>query len=244
MKGQQTLIVETTPPDFDGIEIREQDAAAFLASLPDGCATLVHADPPWRYFRGAGGANPDQCGIYSGLEFDQIAEHLAASHRIGASGARLLMWATWPKLMESLTSGGGDCFTERAIGWTPVSGGSWHKMSGQALNPGVGYHWMGSSEMALVYRKPGACYRDTKTPLRNAHNSQITDHSEKPIGWLVEMVRRWTRPGDLVVDVYAGLAPLARACRVTGRRYLGCEIDARRASAARARLAQFRPEQA
>jgi len=39
------------------------------------------------------------------------------------------------------------------------------------------------------------------------------------------MLRQWTQPGDLVLDLYAGMAPLARACRDEGRAYLGAEID-------------------
>jgi hypothetical protein len=43
-----------------------------------------------------------------------------------------------------------------------------------------------------------------------------------------------------VVDLYAGLAPSARACLIEGRRYLGAEIDPARHAEALARLAQVR----
>lgn len=235
---QTTFLRDTEPPRVADVEIRQQGASEFLDSLPDGCASLIHADPPWSYARGAGGANPDQNGIYSTISMEEIAGHLRGAHRIGADGSRLLMWATWPKLMEGLSRSGTDCFSEEAIAWTPVSGGSWHKHNGRKLNFGVGFHWAGASEFALLYRKPGRTHRDTSIPLINAHESQITDHSEKPIRWLIQMVERWTAPGDLVVDLYAGLSPLARACAATKRRYLGCEVDPERATAARVRLAR------
>jgi len=40
-------------------------------------------------------------------------------------------------------------------------------------------------------------------------------------GW----IERWTDPGDLVVDLFAGMAPVALACVATGRRYIGAEAD-------------------
>ena len=43
-------------------------------------------------------------------------------------------------------------------------------------------------------------------------------------GWL----RRWTDPGDLVLDLYAGLGSVAVACALEGRRYIGAEIDPER----------------
>ena len=52
-----------------------------------------------------------------------------------------------------------------------------------------------------------------------------------------EWLRAWTDPGDLVVDVFAGLAPLARACLAEGRRYVGAEIDPVRHASALGRLA-------
>jgi hypothetical protein len=39
-----------------------------------------------------------------------------------------------------------------------------------------------------------------------------------------------------VLDLYAGMAPLARACLGTGRRYLGAEIDLERHKQALGRL--------
>jgi len=98
----------------------------------------------------------------------------------------------------------------------------------------VGYHWRGHSEPVALFTC-GACGRPA-TMLANAHVSRPTDHSEKPEAWLREWVEAWTSPGDLVLDLYAGLAPMARACKATGRRYTGAEIDHERHQTAMARL--------
>ena len=144
-------------------------------------------------------------------------------------------------MLESLKRNKPSAFDEVGIGWKPITGGSWHKLNSRGEpNHGVGYHWIGASELLLMYRKNGkaTCHRSQR--LYNAHASQIGKHSEKPVAWMVAMLERWTNPGDLVLDLYAGMAPMARACLLTGRRYLGCEIDPERAAEARARLERCR----
>ena len=53
--------------------------------------------------------------------------------------------------------------------------------------------------------------------------------------WLIE---RFTKPGDLVLDPYMGSGPIAKACHMTGRRYIGCEVERQYVDVAVKRLAQ------
>ena len=73
--------------------------------------------------------------------------------------------------------------------------------------------------------------------MQNAHESERQKHSEKPAAWMAQWIERWTEPGDLVLDLFAGMAPVARACARTGRRYVGAEIDPERYRQAVDRLA-------
>ena len=186
-------------------------------------ARLIHADPPWQYNPGSAGkgsAQPELNGIYGCITDADIVAHLDAAYDCAAPGARMLCWYTWPKAAEWRAAGmagarwGGE-----------VTGGAWVKIGG---HPGVGYHWRGQSEpVALFVRRDGAAGRPGEL-LLNGHVSQPGAHSEKPLSWLRAMLRAWTEPGDLVVDLYAGLAPMARACALEGRRYVGAEIDPER----------------
>ena len=60
------------------------------------------------------------------------------------------------------------------------------------------------------------------------------------VGWQAEMIRRWCPPGDLVLDLYAGMGSVARATLRAGegRRYVGAEIDEGRHRAALGLIAQ------
>ncbi len=218
MTDQMDLWGARPHPAKPGIDLRCCDVAEILAESRG--ARLVMADPPWVYNNtGTEGA---ACQEYDLIDEAAISVHLRAAYDCAADDAYLLCWCTWPKLAEWLTAG-------RDIGWGYKSGGCWHKTSGL----GVGFHWRGDTEPLLLYTKgsprPVGC-------VRNGYGSPRQAHSEKPAEWLSALVEAFTEPGDLVLDVYSGLAPMARACLATGRRYLGAEIDPERHQMAMARL--------
>lgn len=203
-----------------GVDLRCCDLFDVLAEVRG--AQLVHADPPWSYSEGAAGkgqANPeDAASSYSTMTEAEITRALDLAYDCAAPGARLACWATWPKLVEHLASGGAG---KR---WQYVTGGAWTK----SPHVGVGYHWRGVTEPVLVYRKPGTPWTDAAAMLGNGYVSRPEEHSRKPVDWLRAMLRKWTEPGALVLDAWAGLAPLAGACVMEGRRYVGAEIDPQR----------------
>jgi site-specific DNA-methyltransferase (adenine-specific) len=54
----------------------------------------------------------------------------------------------------------------------------------------------------------------------------------------LELVWRFSRPGGLVLDPFAGSGTTGVACLRLGRRFIGCEINPETAAVARARLAE------
>jgi len=75
---------------------------------------------------------------------------------------------------------------------------------------------------------------------RNAHGRAIHP-TEKPTGLLEILIRTSCPPGGLVGDWFAGSGAAGEACRLSGRRYLGCEIDAEMAERARVRISGVLP---
>lgn len=53
---------------------------------------------------------------------------------------------------------------------------------------------------------------------------------------MAEIVDRFTRPGELVVDPFLGAGTTAVACHQLGRRFVGCDTDAAAVATARRRL--------
>jgi hypothetical protein len=183
-------------------------------------AALIVADPPWQYRPGAAGkgaAQPELNGIYNCLSDEQIVKHLDLAYDCAAASARFAVWYTFPKGAEWRAAG---CAGPR---WgAEVSGGAWLKV-GQV---GVGYHWRGQVEPVALFTR-GAT-GPTHELLLNGYASRPSAHSEKPAEWMRSWIRAWTKPGDLVLDLYAGRAPLAHACAAEGRDYIGAEADPER----------------
>ena len=224
------LFPNLAPPAApEGIDLRCCDVREMLATVRG--ARLIVADPPWQYSVGAEGkgmAQPELNGIYECMTDADIAGVLDASFDSAGDACRLAVWTTHPKLMEWIGAG------HAGPRWRYVSGGSWAKLQ----QVGVGFHWRGRTEPVHLFAK-GATGR-CRSMLENGWECPPTDHSEKPVDWMRAWIRAWTDPGDLVVDIFAGLAPLARACLAEGRRYVGSEIDPERHGKALARLAAYR----
>ena len=75
---------------------------------------------------------------------------------------------------------------------------------------------------------------------RNAHSRAIHP-TEKPSGLIEILIRTSCPPGGLVGDWFAGSGAAGEACRFSGRRYLGCEIDPAMARKAADRITALLP---
>lgn len=75
---------------------------------------------------------------------------------------------------------------------------------------------------------------------RNCHGRAIHP-TEKPSGLIEILIRTSCPPGGLVGDWFAGSGAAGEACRLAGRRYLGCEIDPAMAERAEARIGAVLP---
>lgn len=60
--------------------------------------------------------------------------------------------------------------------------------------------------------------------------------TEKPVGCLRTIIDAFTKPGDTVLDPFAGSGSTCVAARDLGRRYIGIELDANYYAAAKSRL--------
>ena len=235
---QLGLLAARTPAAPEGIDLRCCSADLLLDELAgtEG-ADLWSIDGPWNAYtgegscghRGSGKAQPE--AHYPTLSYSHIGAHARQAARLTKPGARLVWWYTWPlaaEIAEHVT----------LVPWRYKTAGAWHKVD----HHGPGFHWAGCSEPVAIYSVQGPQWRDTSIPLRNAYASKPGMHSEKPVEWLEQMVRRWVPPGGLVCELYAGLGTMARAVKRAGegRRYIGCEIDPERHAAGVALLAQER----
>ncbi len=64
--------------------------------------------------------------------------------------------------------------------------------------------------------------------------------TQKPVGVLQPLVEAFTKPGDVVLDPFAGSGSTCFAAAAAGRRYVGIELDAKYYGAAKQRLMRQR----
>jgi len=73
---------------------------------------------------------------------------------------------------------------------------------------------------------------------RATERGSILHPTQKPVALMVWILSRWSKPGDLILDPYAGSGPIAKACQLLGRRYIGIETVEAYVKATIDRLAQ------
>ena len=61
---------------------------------------------------------------------------------------------------------------------------------------------------------------------------------QQPLPIVENLVRDFSKPGDLVVDPCGGAFTTAVACRTLGRRFVGCDVEKKWVEAGHQRLAE------
>lgn len=115
---------------------------------------------------------------------------------------------------------------------------------------GMGWHYRRSYETVLVAAKKGAAHRwynETNKveniirpgdyDIRKIIPSASQHPTVKPVALAAHFISLHTRPGDLVFDPFAGSGTTGVAALLTGRRFIGIELDATYYAIAAKRLA-------
>lgn len=74
------------------------------------------------------------------------------------------------------------------------------------------------------YQFPGKRPRDLIT-FPKVPSNMVVHPTEKPVGLLANLITSVTKPGDLILDPFAGSGSTLVAAQKTGRNYIGIEID-------------------
>lgn len=194
----------------------------------DQCDVLL-TDPPFSARTAKGYQSRKGCVLYGdihrGIEYGSITEHDVQ--------AFVLAWyqsvLSWVLIFADHVSWR---WWERhwgAMGWYTFAPVVWAKSGAPPRYGGDGP--TSACEYLLVARpKRKPLLTGSRPGLYNAV-CQRAGHGggersgTKDVDALTRILIDYTRPGDLVVDPFAGTATVGAACKRTGRRYIGSEID-------------------
>jgi len=98
-------------------------------------------------------------------------------------------------------------------------------------NFGLGWAFRHQYELILVLEKGKPKYHLTNfSDVQNAipinHNKENHPH-QKPVDLLKKMIEHSSKKGDLILDPFCGSGSVCVACRETGRKWIGIELDER-----------------
>lgn len=187
------------------------DGIKFLKALPDNSVDGIFMDPPW-------GSGPD---IKGQNIWKELIKHVSDEcPRILKPSGRVLIWVGTRMLAETLEACGGGL----SYKWMMLCRYIPPRYLGcyfSDMDPII--YFSRKDEKKMYYRKgkyipqmfvkPSTGKKDTKHPCG------------RPIEIVRRIIRYFFKPGEYVIDPFAGSDTTGYACRELGVKYDTCEID-------------------
>lgn len=223
--------------------------------LAKGAADLVLTDPPYVISKATGFTHKNVDGQYDGIKSYAIRTEFGAWDTEQGFTMDALD-ATIQGMYDCLRPGGAAivffdlwkvsqlfAMMEKA-GFGRLTMMEWAKTNAVPINARASY-LTNAREIAVYGVKPGgdSVANDPNPQGRYNHPIQSGKDrfhpTQKSTALFQELVRTFSRPGDLVVDCFAGSATTAVAALAEGRRFAGSEPDPTYHPLARERIERF-----
>lgn len=211
------------------------DCLQVMGRMPDGCAGLVVADPPFNVKYDYGNDFDDNKPLAEYLNWLELV--MAEAERICKEGRLLFLWQAMPHCLPAwnrfpqarLMAGCKDFVQMRKVDvqWSMDPILFWHK--GETLyefasvgNLGCRRDWMVGNHLAERLAGDASWHP-----------------CPRPMSHLAYILGQWSNPGDLVFDPFMGSGTTAVAAKKLGRHFFGCDISQEYVDMARKRLARI-----
>ena len=199
------------------------DSVVTLHAIPAGSVDLMVTDPPYLVnYRDRSGRCSQNDDNPSGVlpVFEPMSRTMKAnSYAIWFAG-----WSALPQFSQSW----------EAAGLRIVGQFVWAK--DYASRKGFA-EYRHETAYLLAKGRPAKPSRPLPSVLKWVYSGNRAYPTEKALDILTLLIRCFSKPGDLVCDPFSGSGSTSVASALTGRRYLGIDIDAEHVATARTRLA-------
>lgn len=204
--------------------ILNMDCLAGLKSIPDKSVDLIVTDPPYDVgYMGKGffGSNRKRhwdrlSSVTSKIKTDVLDECMRV-----LKTPNLYIWCNKAQIHPYL-----DYFEDMNLSMDILT---WHKSNPTPL---VSNHYLADTEYCLFFKKDTKMYGDYRS-LKKYWVTQVNSEAShkaihptiKPLEIIKTLVTNSSRGGDTVLDPFIGSGTTAVACKLTGRHYIGFEIN-------------------
>lgn len=202
--------------------ITQGDCINVMRTMPANSVDFILTDPPYLVnFRDRDGRT-----IQNDANADWLKPAMAEAYRVLKQNRLAVMFYGWTKV---------DAFFEawRAAGFQPVGHIVFRKTYSSKRRF---FSYQHEQAYLLAKGRPPL----PKQPLADVMDMPFSGNklhpTQKPVVALAPLVRSFTLPGELVLDPFVGSGSSCAAAMLTGRRYIGIELDAEYFHHALARL--------
>jgi modification methylase len=262
-RRQETAVLDIVDSIVHG------DCVEVTAAMPPACVDMVFADPPYNLQLKHALYRPDM-SMVDGVddEWDQFESFAAYDtftrawlaavrrvlkptgtlwvigtyhniHRVGVAMQDLGFWllndVTWIKTNPMPNFAGVRmCNAQETLIWAAMG-----EKSGYTFNHHTAKRYADGKQLRSDWYLPLCTGAE-----RLADGEGKVHSTQKPEALVERTIAVCTRPGDLVLDPFAGSGTTPAVARRMGRRYIGIEREAQYLEAARARVAAVAPDPA
>ena len=223
------MVKDDHPPPRPTQTVRFGDCMQILPKLAPESAQLVLADPPY------GIAYESTKGVRIANDDNPFIWWMREAFRVVADRGAMLCFCRWDVQEVFRVAAQSAGFTLKSqVVWdkdwpgmgdttatfSPVHEVIWFATKGRFKFPG------GRPRSVIRGRRPASQHR--------------THPTEKPVELLEQLITATTRPGDLIVDPFAGTGSSGVAAKRTGRSWTGIELHPEYVEIARSRIRSVR----
>jgi DNA modification methylase len=202
------------------IQLHHGDCREIISALADGSVNAILVDPPYGTQELGDGYGRRQKWTQGGHESRLISNDTDLS----------MIQQAYPHFGRLVTNGWSAVFFHPRMAPQFIAATSGDDYFGMVVwdkkRAGLGFHIRYAHECIAIF-KHGAPERppDPLLSVMSGWVDTARHPHEKPVPVLCELIEWMTKPGDVVLDCFAGTASTAVACIQTGRSFIGCEIN-------------------
>jgi DNA modification methylase len=202
--------------------IMQGDCIQIMREMPANCVDFILTDPPYLVnYRDRDGRT-----IQNDANADWLKPAMKEAYRVLKQDRVAVMFYGWTKV---------DAFFDawKAAGFQPVGHLVFRKTYSSKSRF---FSYQHEQAYLLAKGRPPLPKQPLADVMDMPYSGNKLHPTQKPVAALAPLVRSFTLPGDLVLDPFTGSGSTCAASLLTGRRYLGIELDAEFHAAASQRL--------